>query len=149
VVGDGANPEKIHAYKELETTVPPVLNFHAYKMKWIGANENAITEGSKKQSFYHNYYLGNDKARWKGNVPLYGNVDYKELYPKIDLHLSSEKGHAKYDFIVKAGGTPDQIRLTYEGLDGMSLNNGNLLLKTSVGTITEMAPYAYQYINRL
>lgn len=147
VVGDGANPGKMHAYKELEITVPPVLSFHAYKMKWIGANENAITEGSKKQSFYHNYYLGNDKARWKGNVPLYGNIDYKELYPKINLHLSSEKGHAKYDFIVMAGGNPDLIRLAYEGLDGISINNGNLLLKTSVGVITEMAPYAYQYVN--
>ncbi|RYZ51173.1 MAG: PKD domain-containing protein, partial [Sphingobacteriales bacterium] len=108
---------------------------------------SAATVGAKKQSFYHNYYLGNDPKRWKGNVPVFGNVDYKEIYPKIDLHLSSEKGHAKYDFIVLAGGNPNQIKLAYEGLDGMSLNNGNLLLKTSVGTITEVAPYAYQYVN--
>lgn len=147
VVGDAANPEKIHAFKEVETTIPPVLNYHAYKMKWLGANEKALTEGGKKQSYYHNYFLGNDQSRWKGNVPLYGNIDYKELYPKIDLHLSSDKGHAKYDFIVMAGGDPGVIRLTYEGLDGISINNGNLLLKTSVGTITEMAPYAYQYVN--
>lgn len=147
VVGAASNPGKVHAYKELETLAPPVLNFHAYKMKWLGANENAITEGSKKQPFYHNYFLGKDPSRWKGNVPLYGNVDYRELYPNIDLHLSSEKGHAKYDFIVMPGGSPGLIRLAYEGLDGMSLNNGNLLLRTSVGVITEMAPYAYQYVD--
>lgn len=147
VVGDEANPGKVHAFKELESTVPPVLKFHAYKMKWIGANLQAATTRGKKQSFYHNYFLGNNAARWKGNVGVYGNVDYESLYPGIDLHISSDKGHAKYDFIVKAGGDPARIRLQYEGLDGLKLNNGSLLLQTSVGVITEMAPYAYQYIN--
>ncbi|HEU4607016.1 MAG TPA: hypothetical protein VFS31_02830, partial [Chitinophagaceae bacterium] len=147
VVGDAANPGKIHAFKELENPVPPVLRFHAYKMKWLNANTGALTSGSKKQPFYHNYFLGNNPARWKGNVGVFGNVDYSELYPKIDLHLSSDKGHLKYDFIVKAGGDPGDIRLSFEGLDGMRVIDGNLLLQTSVGQITEMAPYAYQYID--
>lgn len=147
VVGDGANPEKMHDYKEAKTTVPPVLKYHAYKMKWVGGNINALTEGGKKQSFYHNYFLGKDAQNWKSKVPVFGNVDYKNIYPKIDLHISSDKGHAKYDFIVNAGADASQIRMKFEGLDGMSLNQGSLLLQTSVGTITEMAPYAYQYVN--
>lgn len=147
VVGDAANPGKMHAYKELETTVPPVLRFHAYRVKWVGAQMASRTTGSKKQQFYHNYFLGNDPARWKGGVGIYGNVDYENIYRGIDLHVSSEKGHAKYDFIVKAGASPALIRMAYEGLDGIKLSNGNLLLQTSVGQITEMAPYAYQYID--
>ncbi len=147
LVGATDNPDKIHAYKELEIKEPPVLKYHAYKMKWLGANENAATIRSKKQSFYHNYFLGNKKERWKGNVGVYGNIDYKEIYPNIDLHLSSEKGHVKYDFIVMPGGDPNKIRLAYEGLDGIKIGEGNLLLQTSVGTVQEMAPYAYQYLN--
>jgi len=123
-----------------------VLKYHGYRMRWLGANEHALTEGSKKQSYYHNYFLGNEPSRWKSNVGVYGNVDYKDLYPGIDLHLSSDKGQAKYDFIVYAGSDASRIKLRFEGLDGIRISKeGNLVLKTSVGEITEMAPYAYQY----
>lgn len=147
VVGAAANTGLMHAYKENELKERPVLKYHAYRMKWIGANENAKTVTNKKQSFYHNYYLGNDAKRWKANIGVFGNVDYEEIYQGINLHLSSEKGNLKYDFIVKPGGNPDEIRIAYEGLDGIKIDKGNLVLKTSVGEITEMAPYAYQYID--
>jgi len=147
LVGDEANPARIHNYKELKDTVPPVLKFHAYRVRWVGAAPAARTTGGKKQPFYHNYYLGKDPNRWKSGVAVYGNVDYTELYPGIDLHFSSEKGNAKYDFIVKPGGDPGLIRLAYEGLDGIRIHEGSLLLQTSVGAIREMEPYAYQYIN--
>ncbi|WP_118974338.1 gliding motility-associated C-terminal domain-containing protein [Taibaiella koreensis] len=147
LVGDETNPAKIHEYKEGHSRQAPVLRYHAYRMKWLGANEQALTEGSKKQSYYHNYFLGNDPSRWKSKVGVFGNVDYKGLYPGIDLHMSSDKGHAKYDFIVYAGSDAAQIRLRFEGLDGISIGKeGNLVLRTSVGEIREMAPYAYQYI---
>lgn len=146
LVGDGANPEKIHEFKE-KGGDEPILKYHAYRMKWLGANTNAQTVRNKKQSFYHNYFLGNDPKRWKGNVGVFGSIDYKEIYPKIDLHLSSEKGYVKYDFIVTAGADPDNIQLAYEGLDGIRIEDGNLLLQTSVGVIKEMAPYAYQYVD--
>ena len=147
VVGAANNWDLIHDYKELVSSVPPILKYHAYKMKWLGANKGVETVNGKKQPFYHNYYLGKDSKRWKSNVGIYGNVDYKNLYDNIDLHLSSEKGHLKYDFIVKPGGEPSVIRLAFEGTDGMKISKGNLLIQTSVGTITEMAPYAYQFIN--
>lgn len=143
-VGDAANPEKIHEFKEHDGA-NPLLKYHIYRMKWLGANDRVRTEEAKKQPFYHNYFLGNKPERWKGNVGVFGNVDYKELYPKIDLHLSSDKGHLKYDFIVAPGGDAGIIELAYEGLDGMRISGENLLLETSVGVITEMAPYAYQY----
>jgi len=147
VVGEPSNPGKIHEYKDGHTTVAPELRFHAYKMKWLGANLQAVTEGSRKQSYYHNYFLGQDSKRWKSQVPIFGNVDYKSLYPGIDLHISSDKGHAKYDLIVNAGADASVIRMKFEGLDGITIAQGSLQLKTSVGTITEMAPYAYQYVN--
>ncbi|PSK94047.1 gliding motility-associated-like protein [Taibaiella chishuiensis] len=147
VVGAEHNWDLVHDYKDGAITTPPVLKFHAYKMKWLGANPNAVTQTAKKQAYYHNYYLGQDPKRWKSRVGIYGNIDYKDLYPNIDLHLSSEKGHLKYDFIVKPGADPRYIRLAFEGTDGMKISQGNLLIQTSVGTVTEMAPYAYQYIN--
>lgn len=147
VVGADDNPEKIHAYKEGAHKEVPVLDYHAYRMRWLNANEAALTAGNKKQSYYHNYFIGEDKSRWKGRVPVFGNIDYQELYPGIDLHLSSEKGHLKYDFIVHPQADASAIQLAFEGTDKTFIKNGNLYLQTSVGTITEMAPYAFQYID--
>lgn len=146
-VGDKDNPAKIDQAKEGGVTTPQLLKFHTYKMKWIGANENANNIPSKKQTAYNNYYLGNDPARWKSNVGIYLNVDYKNLYPGIDLHIASENGNAKYDFIIGKNANPENIRLQYEGLYKMKIEKGNLVLYTSVGAITEMKPYAYQFIN--
>lgn len=147
VVGAENNWDLVHDFKEGHITIPPVLKFHAYKMKWLGADKRAATLPAKKQAYYHNYFLGQDPKRWKSNVGVYGNVDYQNLYHDIDLHLGSEKGHLKYDFIVKPGADPAQIRLAFEGADGLQLSKGNLLIRTSVGTITEMAPFAYQFID--
>jgi gliding motility-associated-like protein len=147
VVGDAENPEKMHQYKEGKIGAPPTLHFHAYKMKWLQATQQPrqITP-SKKQSFYNNYFLGNNRSNWKSKVSVYGNVDYIDLYPNIDLHIGADQGAAKYDFIVKPGGRPTDIALSYEGVDGLYLENGNLIIQTSVGLIQEAAPYAYQYI---
>jgi gliding motility-associated-like protein len=146
VVGDATNPEKIEAVKE-KGAKDALLKYHSYKMKWLGANLKPMTQGGKKQAFYHNYYLGKDPGHWKSKVPVFGNIDYKDVYPNVDMHISSAKGNAKYEFIVNAGADASLIHLAFEGLDGMSVVEGSLFLKTSVGTIQEMAPYAYQYVN--
>jgi gliding motility-associated-like protein len=148
VVGDADNIPKMEAFKESAAPLaePTVLKYHAYKMKWLGARPRPATRTGKKQSYYYNYYLGNNPQRWKSNVSLYGNVDYVELYPHIDVHFSSDKGHAKYDFIVKPGGRPEDIQLAFEGLEGLSIEKGALVLQTSVGPIRELKPYAFQYV---
>lgn len=149
VVGDSENPEKIESVKERATAPEQevTLKYHAYKMSWLGANPSPGTTAGKKRPYYFNYFLGKDTHRWKSNVGVYGNVTYQDLYDHIDLHVSSNKGLAKYDFIVKPGGDPQQIQLSFSGLENIKLRKGNLILKTSVGEITEVKPYAFQYQN--
>lgn len=149
VVGDADNISKIQAFKESPVPLPQstVLKYHAYKMKWLGASPKPKTLAGKKQSYYNNYYLGEDPRHWKSGVGVYGNVDYIELYPHIDVHFSSDKGHAKYDFIIRPGGRPEDIRLAFEGLDDIKIEKGTLVLQTSVGPIREMKPYAFQYVD--
>ncbi|HET8573000.1 MAG TPA: PKD domain-containing protein [Edaphocola sp.] len=149
VVGDSANPAKQEAYKERSTAPeqPVVLKYYAYKMSWLNANPNPEMRPAKKQNYYLNYFLGNNPGHWQSQVGVYGNVDYLNLYPGIDLHISSDEGLAKYDFIVRPGGDPEKIQLAFSGLQEIRVRKGMLMLKTSIGEITELAPYAYQYEN--
>lgn len=146
VVAAPDNTAKIHGVKEGKIKEAQKLHFHAYKINLLGANASEAI-GSKPQNHYYNYFLGNDPKRWKSNIHPYHAVDYQNIYQGIDLHVASESMQLKYDFIISAGADASLIQLQYEGVDGLSISGGELLIKTSVGTATEAKPYAYQYIN--
>jgi gliding motility-associated-like protein len=121
------------------------LLWHAYRMHFDGAAPNPSIVGRKEQTWYYNYFFGKDPSKWHSEIHPNLALDYKGLYPGVDMHLSSESGNLKYDFILAPGTNPSVIRLRFEGLDGISQKEGNLILKTSVGDATEMRPLAYQY----
>ncbi|MCD6064872.1 MAG: hypothetical protein K0R82_2783, partial [Flavipsychrobacter sp.] len=141
------NAAKIDAFKHGHTTTPPVLKYHGYKVSFDGASIPGAVTGSKAQQQYYNYFLGNDPSRWKSDIHPVLNVDYSGIYPGIDLHVSSENSQLKYDFIVHPGADVARIKLSYTGGVTLSIKDNNLSIVTSVGTVNELAPYAYQYIN--
>lgn len=122
------------------------MDGHAYSVRFNGAQQPTFT-ATETASYKRNYLLGNDPSRWAKEVPLHGKVSYGNLYPNVDLDAYSQDGNFKYDFIVRPGGDPTKISLTYEGLDGLRLIDGELVLGTSVGGLRELQPYAYQVVN--
>lgn len=121
---------------------PEPEHAHAFRVSFEGAGQSTPA-GASKQEFYENYFLGNAPADWGTGCAVYGEVRLKELYPGIDLRMDGRIG-LKYDFIVAPGGDPAQVRLQFEGQDGLSLKDGRLFVKTSAGTVIEEAPVAYQ-----
>lgn len=120
------------------------LKGHAWKVRFVGANANATITTEEKQSYYLNYFIGNDPAKWAGFVPVFQGVTYHDLWPSIDLRWHGAKAQIKYDLMVNAGADPSTIGFEYEGLDGISIDeNGDLVLKTSVGEMKEMKPVAW------
>ncbi len=128
-------------------SVPPpsMLDCHAYKVHF---EESGVTipSGNKTVAGTYNYFLGADPQKWGSGLSGYQEVFYRDLYTGIDLKVYS-KGTLKYDFIVRAGGNPDNIAMRYDGVKPKLNDKGELLLKTSIGTITESKPFAYQYID--
>jgi len=123
------------------------VHCHAYKVEFVGATSSPVVQGKIKKAGHVNYFIGNDPARWASHANRYEQVMYTDLYPAVDMLVYSQEGNLKYDFIVKDPAQHNRIRLSYEGVDGMALVNGDLLLKTSVNEIIEQRPYAYQVVN--
>lgn len=121
------------------------LQFHTYRVHFEGAQNDPAIVGSKEQSWYYNYYLGNDPSRWKSNIHPFLTLTYSSVYAGIDLRVGSESGMMKYEWIVSPGKDPSQIRLRFEGMDGLRLKEGNLIVGTSVGEVRELKPVVYQY----
>jgi gliding motility-associated-like protein len=122
------------------------IKHHGLEVLFNGASP-AKFQPQGKQTAYHNYFLGKDASRWKGNVPLYETLLLQDVYPKIDLILKPGSGNLKYDVLVKPGGNPANIVWTYNGADYLKLKEGRLIIGTSLGEVVEEAPVAWQIIN--
>jgi gliding motility-associated-like protein len=123
------------------------LRGHTYKVRFMNANvpKQLTSEGLHRD--YNNYFIGKDRNRWKSHVPIYDKITYPQLYQGIDLMTYSRDLFFKYDFIVAPHADPSPIQMYYEGADRLFIDDeGNLNIVTSVGTIVEQRPYAYQSV---
>lgn len=116
-------------------------------MEWLGANPSPQVQGGGLQEGKTNYFRGSDPAKWLTNLPNYGQVRYGEIYPGIDLLFYGQGQQLEYDFVVKPGADPAQIRLDFRGASGLEVDGqGQLVLHTDGGDIIQPAPTIYQEI---
>jgi hypothetical protein len=92
-----------------------------------------------------NYFIGNDPAGWKTNVPTFSRVRYSDVYPGVDLVYHGENGQIEYDFVVAAGADPSLIRLELAGADTIRLDESSgLRLQVTGGELSQPQPALYQ-----
>lgn len=124
------------------------IKAHAYTVTFEKANPEPVVQNAGKVPFERNYFLGNDRSRWATHVPAYTEVRYQQLYPGTDLRVYSKDAALEYDFELAAGADPARIQMRYDGADKLSVDaEGALRIATSVGTVAEQRPFAYQEIN--
>ncbi|CAN5880459.1 hypothetical protein BH11BAC7_BH11BAC7_14820 [soil metagenome] len=123
------------------------LDFHAFRAEFLGANPDPYVTAQYPAAYSRNYFIGNDQSKWASDVKLYEEVNYSELYPSVDLRVYNKNAQIEYDFVVNDGGDANAIRIQYSGADKVYVENGNLLVRTSLGIITEQKPQAFQMID--
>jgi len=123
------------------------IHGHAFRQNFVGTNPDCKLTGGEKLTEYFNYFIGKDPAHWASRVGGYKQVVYNNIYPNINLDVTSVDVSPKYNFIVKPGANTSDIVMNYDGLDGISIINNDLVLRTSVGDVIDSRPYAYQVIN--
>ncbi len=141
--------EQIHGHGTKENGTannnqPIVLHSFAYKVSFFGGNPNATIVPEKGLNTYNNYFLGKDPANWVSDCKLYQAVVYKDIYPNIDVRYYNNGDKMKYDFIVRPGGNVNAIGLRYDGPKDLLIKDNKLIIKTSIGDVTELEPYTYQ-----
>ena len=119
---------------------------HAYRIAFLGASPTVSTQGRDidADGGYDNYFLGNDPSHWHTHLPHYWTLFYTGLYPGIDMDVQVAQGALKTNFYLAPGANPSDIAMRYFGADKLYLSSGNLIVRTSVGEVVELQPYAYQ-----
>jgi hypothetical protein len=94
-----------------------------------------------------NYFIGNDPAKWQKGISTSRAVLYKDIYKNIDLKVYGNESQVEYDWIVKPGGNPADIRFEYKNVKGTRIDKkGNLLIKTKFGKLLHKKPVSWQEI---
>jgi uncharacterized repeat protein (TIGR01451 family) len=117
------------------------------RLSMIGANQAPVVTGEDELPGRVNYFHGTDQSKWQRDVPTYARVRYASVYPGIDAVYYGNQQQLEYDFNVAAGADPAQIKLRFEGAEGLRLDDaGDLLIQTSAGEVRQHKPLVYQEV---
>ncbi|MEI7847763.1 MAG: SBBP repeat-containing protein [Chloroflexota bacterium] len=116
------------------------------RLTYPGSNPNPTLEPFNRLSTHFSYFTGQDPAQWRKDVPVWGGVRYKNLYPNIDLEISSENGQVVQRLVTRTGADLSDVSLRVDGANSIQMlspmaaaagpNPGALLLDTAVGEYT-------------
>ena len=114
----------------------PVANL---RLDFVGANPAPALEPFDPLYAHVSYLIGNDPAAWQTDVPVWGGLRYRNLYPGIDLVLSA-RGSAggtpsAWHLELSAGADPRVVQLRVEGAQSVQVAAGQILMDTSAGSI--------------
>ena len=116
-------------------------------MKLEGANVTAKSEAFNPLPGKRNYLIGNDRSKWRTNVPTYAGVRYDEVYPGISVLYYGRQGRLEYDFKIAPGANPQAIRFAFNrDLRPRIAANGDLVLQFGGVELREPRPTLYQEI---
>jgi hypothetical protein len=116
-------------------------------LRFVGHDPAARPEGASRAPGAVNYFNGADPSRWQTNVPHYRELVYRDLWHGIDLRVRQHGGALKYEFRVRPGARPSDIRLAYAGARRIALaHSGALSIHTPLGTLADSRPVSHQLV---
>ncbi len=120
---------------------------HVVRLDLVGANLDPEATGLDPLAMTSNYLIG-DSANWQTDVTNFSSVRYESVYDGIDLRYYGNQRQLQYDFIVDAYRDPNAIRLNFDGVIDVAINDAGeleLMLDDAGNFITFAAPFSYQY----
>ncbi len=114
------------------------------QMNWEGANPSVSIDAGEEAPNYFNYLLLYKQTPIIGHARAYKKLTYKNIYPGIDIVFTIHPDAGiKYSYFLHPGADPSKIQMHYEGVFPKLDADNNILLPTSLGTITDHAPISH------
>ena len=141
---------RIHKGPTVATIDPPPppdrLVTSAVRIRMADANPHPQMNALDLLHGRVNYLIGNDPSKYHHNIPTYGRVRVRDVYPGIDVIYYGTPSALEYDIVAAPGADPSRIRFAIEGgAETIVDANGDIRIVTAAGTITMRKPQAYQH----
>ncbi|HUI53566.1 MAG TPA: SBBP repeat-containing protein, partial [Bryobacteraceae bacterium] len=112
-------------------------------VRFEGAAPSAV-EGAEPLATKANFLTGSSD-QWRLQVPVFGQVVYRDLYPGIDMIYRGCGHDLKSEFVVAPGADPTRIRFRYENAGRLRIEeDGALVIPLEGRNFLEHAPLIYQ-----
>ena len=132
--------------KAVKRSTGPSLRWTVH-VDFVGANPKSQLVAEEKTDAVISYFKG-APSQWNAGLPTYRRLVYRNLWPGIDLVYRGRVDQLKYEFIVRPGADPAQIKLAYRGASSVAIGpDGNLRVETELGAFADQAPVSFQAIN--
>jgi len=119
----------------------------SFRVSFPGANPTPVLEGIRAMGARVNFMRG-DRRDWRTDLPAYGGIAYRNIFPGVDLVYSVSSNSLKSDFYLAPGSDPSDIHMQYDGAGLVRIDEaGALVLAGSRGEFRENAPVIYQEIS--
>jgi hypothetical protein len=96
---------------------------------------------------HESFFLGNDPAQWRSQVPAFGQIRWRNAWDGVDLLLRPGEGEAFVEYLleVQPGADPTRAVLRIEGSNGIELGaQGRIRIGSDLGSLELSAPRALQ-----
>jgi gliding motility-associated-like protein len=136
------NGQQLHEHHHFNTH--DYLDAHVVRVSFLDARLDCIPGKENPYPEIYNYYCGSDRSAWASNVKAYRNIYLYNLYEGIDLEMIGYSQSMEYNFYVASEANPKSIKIHYEGVEDMYLQDGVLHIHTTVNEFYELIPKAFQ-----
>jgi len=117
------------------------------RLQPVGAASHVSMVGQSRLPGTVSYFTGNDPHAWRANIPTFGRVVERGVYPGIDLMYYGHGGQLEYDWLLHTGADPGRIALRIGGTRHLTLTpTGDLAMQTAAGVMIQHHPLAYQQL---
>lgn len=95
-----------------------------------------------------NYFLGSAPEKWITDIPTFGRVRYRDIYPGIDVVYYGANGTLEHDMVVSPGANPSTIAMAFHGAEDVSLDaQGSAIVRAGNKSVEWKKPVLYQEID--
>ena len=114
-------------------------------LQLAGSRANATARPHRRLSGQTNHLLGNDPRKWITGIQAYERIEYRGVYPGVDVVYYGDQNQLEYDFVVAPGASFRRIALEFSGQTALSIDeHGGLVIATARGNLVQRAPVIYQ-----
>ncbi|MCJ7589082.1 MAG: SBBP repeat-containing protein [Candidatus Aminicenantes bacterium] len=123
------------------------LAFDTARLVFLNADKNPKLLPLEPSEHRVNYLIGDSPSQWRTDIPTSAAVMYGNVYKNIDLKIYGIEKQVEYDWIVKPGGKPEDIRFAYQDVKGTRIDTeGDLVVESPRGELKHRKPRSYQVI---
>jgi Beta-propeller repeat len=111
-------PERLTPYAAIPKTMYEHLTVTA---RLVNALPSVTASGVGSSTHPTNYFIGNDKSKWRSNVPSYHGAILRGVYEDVDFSFSVSNGELKCEMIALTENALSEVQIEYEGVNAINI----------------------------